>query len=172
MSSQTVTPFSNNLSDHDTQILIINIPIQIHPNKSTLVRRIDNHAISDFIYYLSNETWENVFNATDVDLMFNSFLNTYLRMFYSCFPLIQKKTKLNNNNWITLGIRTSCKRKRELFLHITNSENVALKQYYNVHGIHNRLDTRLVNHPVVLLRHNCNVLLAKGRMRCFIATNL
>jgi hypothetical protein len=87
----TVSPFANNLSDHDAQILMLNIPVQIHPNKSTLVRRMDDHAISAFIYDLSNETWEDIFNATDVDLMFNSFLNTYLRIFYSCFPLMKKK---------------------------------------------------------------------------------
>jgi len=38
-----------------------------------------------------------------------------------------------NNNWITLGIRTSCKRKRELFSLTRNSNNSALKQYYKAY---------------------------------------
>src|SRR5215510_4603909 len=113
-----VTPFLNYFSDHDAQILTINIPIQIHPDKPKLIRKIDKHTIFNFIYNLSNETWDSVFNATDVNLIF-----------YSCFPLIRiKSRKYYNNNWITLGIRTSCKRKRELFLLTRNSNNAALKQ--------------------------------------------
>jgi hypothetical protein len=65
--------------------------------------------------------------------MFNSFLNTYLRIFYSCYPLIRTRTNKYNNNWITTGIRTSCKRKKELFSLIRNSKITALKQYYKVY---------------------------------------
>ena len=36
-----VTPFLNDLSDHDAQILTINIPIQIHPDKPKFIRKID-----------------------------------------------------------------------------------------------------------------------------------
>jgi len=106
-----VTPFTNDLSDHDAQILALNIPMQSHPNKTKLIRKIDEHTIFYFIYNLSNETWDSVFDATDVNLMFNSFLNTYLRIFYSWFPLIRTRTSEYNNNWITTGIRTSCKKK-------------------------------------------------------------
>ena len=83
-----VTPFLNDLSDHDAQILTINIPIRIHPDKPKFIRKIDKLTTLDFIYNLSNVAWDSVFDATDVNLMFNSFLNTYLRIFYSCFPLI------------------------------------------------------------------------------------
>ena len=65
--------------------------------------------------------------------MFNSFLNIYLRIFYSSFPPIRTKSRNNKNNWITLGIKTSCKCKRELFLLCRNSNNPELKQYYNTY---------------------------------------
>ena len=121
-----VTPFSNDLPDHDAQILTFTIPLPNHPNKTKFIRKINKHSISDFIYDLSNETWANVFDVTDVNLMFNSFLNTYLRIFYSCFPLTRTKNSKHNNNWITLGIRTSCERKRELFslIRISNNANI------------------------------------------------
>jgi hypothetical protein len=61
------------------------------------------------------------------------FLNTCLRIFYSCFHLIRTKSRNHNNNWITLRIKTSCKRKRELFLLIRNSNNPALKQHYKAY---------------------------------------
>jgi len=38
--------------------------------------------------------------------------------------------KKKNNNWITLGILTSCKHKRELFIASRNSNNLDLINYY------------------------------------------
>jgi hypothetical protein len=60
-------------------------------------------------------------------------LNIYLKIFYSCFPLIKIKTISNNTSWITLGIKTSCKRNRELFLLSRNSNNPALNKYYKTY---------------------------------------
>ena len=49
-----VTPFPNGLSDHDAQILTFKIPIQSHQHKTKLIRKINKHTISNFIYILSN----------------------------------------------------------------------------------------------------------------------
>ena len=67
--------------------------------------------------------------------MFDSFLNIYLRIFYSSFPL-KKVTNSNNNNdknWITLGIKTSRSHKRELYLTCTNSNNGKFKKTYQIY---------------------------------------
>jgi hypothetical protein len=63
---------------------------------------------------LSEELWQNIFDNTnkDVDSIFNSFLNTYLQIFYSCFPKIKAYERNTTNQWITKGIINSCKRKR------------------------------------------------------------
>ena len=65
--------------------------------------------------------------------MFNSFLNIYLKIFYSSFP---PKTVINgnndNNDWITLGIKTSCEHKRELYIVYISSNNLELKGHYQV----------------------------------------
>ena len=67
--------------------------------------------------------------------MFNSFLNIYLRIFYSTFPLkkVINRNNNDNNNWITLGMKTSCKHKRKLYLTCRNSNNLELKRHYQVH---------------------------------------
>jgi hypothetical protein len=65
--------------------------------------------------------------------MFNSFLNTSSKFFYSSFPPIRTTCRNNNKTWITLGIKTSCKRKKELFSLTRNSNNFVLKQYYKVY---------------------------------------
>jgi len=89
----SLTPFSNDLSDHDTQILIIKTLCQSQYDRTTTVRKVDQHTISDLIDKLSKESWDSTFNNTDVNLMFNSFLNIFLRIFYSCFPLARIKNK-------------------------------------------------------------------------------
>jgi hypothetical protein len=39
-------------------------------------------------------------------------------------------TKTNGNAWITMGIRTSCKHKREFYLLCRNSNDPLLQNYY------------------------------------------
>jgi hypothetical protein len=66
--------------------------------------------------------------------MFKSFFNIYLGIFYSSF-LLKKVISGNNNddkNWITSGIKTSYRHKRELYLASRNSNNFKLKRQYQV----------------------------------------
>ena len=67
--------------------------------------------------------------------MFNSFSNTYLSIFYSRFPLKEVINRHNNNNnWITLGIKTPCRHMRELYLACRNNNNDReLKRHYQVY---------------------------------------
>jgi hypothetical protein len=97
------------------------------------VRKVNEYTIIDFLDNLSNESWESTFNTENVDLMFNSFLNTYLRIFYSSFPPIRINSRKNKKTWITQGIRKSCKHKRELFLLTKNSNNPTLNRHYKVY---------------------------------------
>jgi hypothetical protein len=62
--------------------------------------------------------------------MFNYFLDSYLKIFYSSFPLKRVHIAKKNKNWITLGILTSCKHKRELFTVSRNSNNLDLINHY------------------------------------------
>jgi len=79
---------------------------------------------------LSYETWEQVFDGNDVNGIFNSFLNTFLRIYYSSFPLIWVKNKMNQNSWITPGIIIFCECKRELYKKLKNNNNATLASYY------------------------------------------
>jgi hypothetical protein len=101
-----VTPFPNGLLAHDAQIVDFKA---LHPGRSPItkfVRKVDQQTISDFIFTLSNESWSSIFNMYDVNLMYNSFLNTYLRIYYASFPLMRVSSQTKHNRWIT-----SCKRK-------------------------------------------------------------
>jgi hypothetical protein len=109
------------------------IPIQKQSDNPKSIRRIDKYTISDFTFKLSSESWDRFFSNENVNLMINSFLNIYLRIFDSSFPLISKISGIQKSLWITLGIITSCKRKRELFLTLKNRNDLALKQYYKAY---------------------------------------
>jgi hypothetical protein len=87
----------------------------MHKQKISTVRIFNDLCLFNFKMQLRYETWDDVFSSNDGDTIFNSFLNTYLRIFHSSFPA--KKiycSKLKANNLITSGIRISCRHKREL----------------------------------------------------------
>jgi hypothetical protein len=86
--------------------------------------------IENFNFKLSYETWDDVFTDGDVDNIFNSFLNTYLRAFNSSFPLRKIFHNYDNKAWLTAGIRISCQHKRNLHMLCKSTECHTLLAYY------------------------------------------
>jgi len=127
----TIYTLSYGLSDHDTQLLILNTGQKMEKECHTYTKRkIYKYTIADFQLKLSHETWETVFDGNDINKIFNPFLNIFLRIYYSSFPLIQVKSKMNQNSWVTPGIITSCKYKRELYKELQINNNATLASYY------------------------------------------
>jgi hypothetical protein len=93
-------------------------------------RNINQYTITDFLLKLSHETWTSVFEGDDVNTFFNAFLNIFLRNYYSSFPMIQVNILLKRNTWITTGIRTSCHRKREMYMEVKTKNNPLLKKKF------------------------------------------
>ena len=131
--SYTIKPCLNGLSDHDGQILtLLKLPIP-HSNINYIyTRRTGNNTIADFQLQLSYEQWDDVFGNNNVNEIFNNFLNTYLRCYYSNFAKKVFKTQHNYKHWITSGIKTSCKRKRELSFLCRLSNDTNLKINYKI----------------------------------------
>jgi len=96
------------------------------------IRTINEQTVNKFLLLLSEEPWEEIFidNNNDPDNMFNKFLNTYIRYYDDCFLKKNVNPKHKHNAWITTGIITSCKRKKELFTLTRVSNNYNLKLYY------------------------------------------
>jgi len=127
----TILPLINGLSDHDGQMLQLNstnTPIQL--NKTKTIRNFSKLNIQNFKIHLSYEIWDDIFGKQEVNEIFNIFHNTFLRIFHSSFP--EKKLQLlkEDNAWITKGIQTCIKNKRELYLKYRNSNNHNLRTYY------------------------------------------
>jgi hypothetical protein len=81
--NNSIFPIVNGLSDHDAQLLLLNnTEIQNSISCCYTKRQIKSANIENFKFNLSFETCEEIFIDDDVDKIFNSFLNTYLRVFY------------------------------------------------------------------------------------------
>jgi hypothetical protein len=92
-----------------------------------------NYSIEEFKTRLSYESRDSIFGYNgnmDVDILFNSFLNNYLRIFYNNFPSRKIIERSNNNSWITPDTRISCRCKRCLYLLASESDDTKLKNYY------------------------------------------
>jgi len=72
--------------------------------------------------------WDTTFSSEDVNTVFTAFLDIYLKIFYSSFPKKVIQLTPKRNDWITLGIRTSCNHKRELY--VASKSNLKLSDHY------------------------------------------
>jgi hypothetical protein len=127
----SVHPLINGLSDHDAQIITLsNTFISVPRHVFSFTMKIDRNSISKFTFLLSYENWDDVFLEQDVNIIFNNFLNTYLRIFYASFPTIKSQNSYKPKPWLTTGIRISCANKRKLYLTYRNSNDPNHKEYY------------------------------------------
>jgi hypothetical protein len=92
-------------------------------------RLFTTDAIGYFKKLLLEETWEPTYQEQDVNSNFNNFLSIYLNIFEASFPVVCFN-KHHDNAWITKGIRTSCQKKRSLYLPSRNCNNPEVKIHY------------------------------------------
>jgi len=107
--------------------------LQQQNHQTYTIRNINKHSIEEFKIRLSYESWYSIFDNnryTNVDSLFNSFQNTYLRIFYTSFPNKKITKGSTNNTWITTGIKLSCMHKEYLYLINRNNDDPNLKKYY------------------------------------------
>jgi RNase P protein component len=65
-----------------------------------------------------------------VDLLFNKFLDIYLKIFQACFQKRKVNLTQMGNPWITKGMKISCARKRELYLITRQTNDSNTRNYY------------------------------------------
>jgi len=126
-----VHPLINGLSDHDVQsITLWNIFISILRHIFSCTRKTDNNSISKCTFLLSYKNWEDVFLEKSVNIIFNNFLNTYLRIFYASFQITKSQNSYKSKPWLTNGIRISRANKRKIYLTYRNSNDLNHEEYY------------------------------------------
>jgi hypothetical protein len=119
------------MSDHDAQIIALHdINIPNDNNYLHFTRNFNKSSVLNFNFKLTYESWDNVFSYDDVNLSFNNFLNTYLRIFYSSFPTKKIHHTSRTKAWLTQGMKISCINKRKLFLISRNINDREIKNHY------------------------------------------
>jgi len=88
--------------DHDAQIITLtDISTPIPEQSFSLFRKVDDNTIRNFVYLLRYENWENVFLEENVNIIYNNFVNNYLRILYASFPFVRLKNLQNSKPWLT-----------------------------------------------------------------------
>jgi hypothetical protein len=106
---------------------IKDINLQTINHRSYSIR--NKYSMEEFKIRLSYESWDSIFSNNDnmdVDSLFNIFLNNYLRIVYTSFPLRKIIERSKSRQWITRDVKTSCNCKRQLYLLSKDSNNINL----------------------------------------------
>jgi hypothetical protein len=115
-SNYSLYPIINRLCDHDARSIIMRKIFEQNCNTYFyLIGKTDKFSNIDFNTKLSYELWGNIFAKDNVNNIFNTFLNMYLRIFYFSFPQKRVHYKSCNKTWLTPGIKILCINKRKLF---------------------------------------------------------
>ena len=126
-----IYPHINGISDHDGQLVILpelNTPLSKTP---IYCRRVINEqAVQKFVTTLSHECWEVVFSNEDINTIFNSFLDSYLKIYHSCFPTKNKRNSSNSKPWLTKGLKISCHNKNRLYQLSKHSTDCGFISYF------------------------------------------
>lgn len=105
------------LSDHEGQILQIDQETYLENQNVTYKARIfSEHKLQQFKIEIKNASWESILNESDPNFAYNKFENIVHSTITRLFPLKKIKSKQSSvKNWITNGIKNSCKKKRILY---------------------------------------------------------
>ena len=121
----------NGLSDHDAELLKLeNTVAPIQEFASYCVRNINSSIIYKFQCKLSAEGWQDVFEGSETNVIFNNFLNIYLKTCNACLTKSKHNSAYRDNRWTTGGIKISCQNKRILYMRCRGSNDTNHKLRY------------------------------------------
>ena len=121
--------YVNGLSDHDAQIISLN-KINLTPKQKApkiKLRLINDTTISSFQKLLKEETWNQIYDASDINETFNALQYSFLRYFEANFPITYRNRRSKQNNWITKVLEHPVT-KRENSLPNTEETQIIFKQ--------------------------------------------
>jgi hypothetical protein len=76
------------------------------------------------------ETWEDILEESDTNVIFNNFLNIDFKIFNACFTKSIHNSAHRYNPWITRRIKILCHNKRFLYMSCKGSNDINLKLRY------------------------------------------
>jgi hypothetical protein len=101
--------------DHLGQILTMSV---IKQESNPMILKKTNFSQRNMTHFkdlLYREEWTDVYSASSLNDTYLAFLDRFLDCFNAAFPVkLHKQKKINNNGWITSGIKKSGQRMRLL----------------------------------------------------------
>jgi hypothetical protein len=126
--------FESGLSDHSA--LILNLESNKCKNKSykRRIRDFSKDNITHFSDSLQRVSWRDVYLIKEnADMAFEQFLRNFLLIFDECFPAKYINNKVKPCQWLTAGIRTSCRNKRKIAYEAKLSNDPTLHSYFKMY---------------------------------------
>lgn len=114
------------LSDHAAQILKCPVNKLCTMTSWNIRRRIYNQEhLNRFREHIKCLSFNNIFSSNDANIAYDSFWDIFGCLYGLCFPFVTiKRTTRVRPKWITRGIKTCCRKKREsLWLYRLNKSN-------------------------------------------------
>jgi hypothetical protein len=101
------------LSDHLAQIIRIHSGKRINTIKVIVKRNLTNYRVEEFINLLSQESWVEVVNQSDVNPSLDRILHIVQQCFNIAFPYRRVKLRERvNKRWLSKGLITSSNRMK------------------------------------------------------------
>jgi len=103
------------LSDHHAQILSVSIPDFSNIPHRIRKRQFSEANVQELLYLLNQVTWQEVYEESDINAKFSTFMDVFLHCYNNAFPI--KTVFVSDtikNNWITQGIKISSKKMQLL----------------------------------------------------------
>jgi hypothetical protein len=98
-------------SDHLAQIIKINTGNKKRKNTLVVIRHLTNRNIEEFTRLLAKKLWNDVLNQSDVNASLKEFMDSFCFCFETAIPYKRIKIRnLENNNWLSLGLKISSKK--------------------------------------------------------------
>lgn len=136
--NEILTPqtLSNAISDHNAQLITYKLSFVKKYQKCVKNRVFSDENIHNFKHLLSNENWDEVYTEPDNSKKFKIFLESFLNLFNTAFPVKSKKTNKvaykKSNKWITENIINDGIFIRQLHDEVKSSNDPELRVRYNI----------------------------------------
>lgn len=127
------------LSDHNTAQML-EFPIKHKKLKPAFhfiyVRDYSLENVIKFENHLTSLSWSNIYEEQNFNRAFNEFHELFCLLYTLCFPKIKKKISNTGKkqNWISNGLKISCKMKRQLRYQYYKDKSSINKKKYNTYS--------------------------------------
>lgn len=126
-----ITDF-NGLSDHSAQIIHSKININDVSPEWYLARRYTSSGYRELNYYLSLQSWMEIYNTYTVEDGFQAFVTTLNFYIDLSFP-VKKYWRSRSKPWLTQGILNSSKKLKHLYRDAIESRRDEDFEYYKLY---------------------------------------